>query len=71
MTQYCRYCSHMICGDVNWCEVEQRTYSNSTIKSPNHCKFFEFNPIDALMENEKGYIPKPRRSSNDDHIKLF
>ena len=65
MTQYCRYCSNMCCGDANWCEVKQSTYSDSTIKAPNHCKFFEFNPIDALGENNKGYIPKALKSREE------
>ena len=73
MTKYCRYCSNMCCGDVNWCGVKQRTYSDSAIKAPNHCKFFEFNPIDALGENNKGYIPKKQKTILNDkqQMKLF
>ena len=70
MTQYCRYCSYMCCGDANWCEVKQSTYSDSTIKVPNHCKFFEFNPIDALGENIKGYTPRKHKQKSEDKNQL-
>ena len=58
MIQYCRYCSHMICGDANYCSKKVRTYSTETIKRPNQCKDFELNPVDALGENPKGYKPR-------------
>ena len=48
MTQYCRYCSHMVCGDANYCEVKDRTYSDKYLKHTNTCMHFDFNPIDAL-----------------------
>ena len=59
VTQYCRYCNNMICGDANWCSIKKKTFSDEKIKSPNKCKDFNFNPIDALSENTKGYKERP------------
>ena len=61
MTQYCRYCSNMVCGDANYCAVKQRCYSDQHIKQANKCKDFEFNPIDALAENANGYRPRQKK----------
>ena len=58
MNQYCRYCSHMYCGNGNYCEVNECTFSDSVIKHTNKCRCFDFLPIDALRENEKGYRPR-------------
>lgn len=51
----------MVCGDANYCSVKQRCYSDEHIKRTNKCKDFEFNPIDALGENEKGYQPRQKK----------
>ena len=59
MTQYCRYCNNMCCGDANYCSPKNACFSDKEIKRPNKCKDFEFNPIDALFENEKGYKARP------------
>lgn len=58
MKQYCRYCVYMVCGDVNYCKVKKKTFAKRTIKSINHCKDFEFNPMDSLFENKNDYKPK-------------
>ncbi len=58
MTQYCRYCSHMVCGDANYCSKKEQCYSDEHIKRTNKCKDFDFNPIDALYENQEGYKPR-------------
>ena len=58
MVQYCRYCSHMYCGDSNYCEVNECCFSDSVIKHTNKCRCFDFLPIDALGENERGYMPR-------------
>lgn len=61
MTQYCRYCSHMYCGDFNYCEVRKACYSVDYIKRPNHCSQFELNPMDALAENPNEYRPRAKK----------
>lgn len=48
MTQYCRYCNNMVCGDANYCTVKEKTFSDSYLKHTNTCMHFEFNPLDAL-----------------------
>lgn len=66
MTQYCRYCTYMCCGDANYCSVRQKTYSDAHIKRPNKCRDFEFNPIDAIRMNRYGYRPrKPKQIESD------
>lgn len=57
MTQYCRYCSNMVCGDANYCSVKQTTFSDAYICHTNKCKDYEFNEIDALGT---GRTYKPR-----------
>ena len=43
----CVYCTHMTCGDVNYCDVHKHTYADSTIRGGNRCKDYEFNEINA------------------------
>ena len=57
MTQYCRYCAHMVSGDVNYCEVKNATFTDEQICRTNKCKDFLFNPIDVLTHE----IYKPRK----------
>ena len=72
MTQYCRYCGHLVCGDANYCTEQNRTMSDAVAKSPNRCHDFAFNPIDAFGENEKGYQPrKPKKKQCDGQMKLW
>ena len=59
--QYCRYCSHMICGDFNYCRVREKLYSDEHIKRTNKCKDFDLNSIDALQENAQGYVPRKKK----------
>ena len=64
MTQYCRYCTYMVCGDANYCSVRQKTYSDDHIKRTNRCRDFEFNPIDALGENPNEYRPRKHKEND-------
>lgn len=61
MTQYCRYCTNMVCGDANYCSVRKICFTDAKIKRTNKCKDFEFNPIDALGENADGYRPRQKK----------
>ena len=67
MTQYCRYCAHMICGDFNYCEVRKACYPEDYIKRPNHCSQWELNEIDALGENPNPYRPRERKAVPKGH----
>ena len=72
MIQYCRYCCHMVVGDANYCSKQERTMSDASAKSVNRCHDFEFNPIDAFGENEKGYQPRqPKKTQCDGQLSLF
>ena len=71
MTQYCRYCSFMVCGDANYCSVRETTYSDSYIKNPNRCKDFELNPVDALYENPDGYRPIKQKQEDGEQIEIL
>ncbi len=64
MTQYCRYCCYLVCGDANYCTKQKKIMSDATAKSPNRCHDFALNPIDAFGENEKGYQPRKPKKSN-------
>jgi len=44
----CRFCTFMTCGDANWCSELNECLSEGEIREENHCKQFEFNPIDAI-----------------------
>lgn len=59
MKQYCRYCVHLHTGNGIWCDEKQKELAESTAKSANNCKLFEFCEMDAFFETE-GY--KPRQS---------
>ena len=59
MIQYCKYCNNMVCGDANYCSLKQETYTDAMISRANKCKYFEFNPIDALTGKE--YTPRKQR----------
>lgn len=72
MTQYCRYCGFLVCGDANYCTKQERMIGDAIAKSPNRCHDFAFNPIDAFGENEKGYVQrKPRKVQCDGQMTLF
>ena len=71
MKQYCRYCAYCV-GEtdfvnVSWCDLKQKEMSSNSAKTENHCKDFEFNPIDAF--NLEGRY-KPQEKRRDNEIKL-
>ena len=57
MKQYCRYCNNLVTGNGTYCTAKKKTIADSTAKSVNHCKQFEFNEIDAFAETD-GYKPR-------------
>lgn len=64
MKQYCRYCNNLVTGNGTYCTTKNKEMSDSTAKSVNHCKEFEFNEIDAFGETN-GYKPKePKTTEN-------
>lgn len=68
MKQYCRYCIHLHAGNGIWCDEKKKEMSESTAKSVNNCKMFEFCEIDAFFETD-GYKPrqsKPRQPIIDE-----
>ena len=71
MIQYCRYCSHMVCGDANYCSIKKQFYSDKQICNANKCKQFDFNPIDALGINKNEYKPREKTTSNIEQINFF
>ena len=68
MKQYCRYCANMVCGDANWCDWYERTFSTNQIKRPNKCQGFVFNEIDALGENPHPYKPREKKTVCSEQI---
>ena len=64
MTKYCRYCDHMLCGrnqKFGLCRKKHEYKERDGLKHTNNCKDFQFNPVDALRENVKGYRPTGRK----------
>ena len=57
MKQYCRYCSNCCCGDICYCCVKKQTMSDEKAKRVNHCKDFEFNPLDVFGGFDKDGNP--------------
>lgn len=55
MKQYCRWCVYLITVNGIWCDKKEKCICESTAKSINHCKDFEYVPIDAFSLNEHGY----------------
>lgn len=62
MTQYCRYCAWFVCGNGEWCEKKRWEPTEKYAKSPNRCREFELNPIDAYGENAAGYRPREKQT---------
>lgn len=71
MKQYCRYCSHLVYGDVCFCQKKNWVKTESSCKQRNKCKDFEFNPIDALGENLNGYKPREEKQVEINGQTLF
>ncbi|MBE5852891.1 MAG: hypothetical protein E7299_08120 [Lachnospiraceae bacterium] len=75
MKQYCRYCCYLVVGDANYCTKQARTMSDASAKAVNRCSDFAFNPMDAFLENEKGYTPRkpkqPKKEQCDGQMSLF
>ena len=64
MKQYCRYCSYLVTGNGTYCTVKNKEMADSTAKSVNHCKEFDFNEMDAFFETD-GYKPrKPKQNKS-------
>ena len=58
MAQYCRYCSDLVVGDIAYCTTKKKEIPEHLAKTTNYCPHYDFNPIDAFGENEKGYQPR-------------
>lgn len=71
MAQYCRYCTYMTVGDVNYCSKKRFIFTDKEICRTNKCREFELNPIDALGVNKDGYKPRKRKiEDNSKQIKF-
>lgn len=44
----CRHCTHMTCGDANWCDAREVMFSDAAIGVRRKCEYWEWCPIDAL-----------------------
>lgn len=70
MAQYCRYCSHFVAGNGNYCEEYEWEPSDSYAKHTNHCAGFDLNPIDAYGENQNEYQPRKPKHNDGEQIKM-
>ncbi|MBO5069496.1 MAG: hypothetical protein J6C37_03945 [Roseburia sp.] len=74
MKQYCRYCSHCHYADAVYCDKKQKTMSDSSAKSANDCKDFDFCKIDVFYMGDMNKTYKPRETKKeecDGQIGLF
>lgn len=72
MKQYCRYCSFLVTGNGIYCTELGKEISETSAKSTNQCRSFDFLSIDAFGENEKGYVPRvPKKKQCDGQMELF
>lgn len=67
MKQYCRYCNNLVTGNGTYCTAKKKTMEDSTAKSVNHCKQFEFNEIDAFAETD-GYKPRKAKAMENSNF---
>ena len=62
--QYCRYCSHCVCGDVWFCDEHGSTLSEKRATEPNRCEDFDFCRF-AADRDGLVYRPRARRPRLD------
>jgi hypothetical protein len=55
----------MVVGDANYCSHYDITVGEWKLKHTNKCRHFEYNSIDALQENAKGYVPRKPVEKNE------
>lgn len=66
MKKYCRYCSHCHYSDGCYCEVKNKFVSESTAKTVNTCKDFEFCELDVFYFGDMTKTYKPRVKKVDE-----
>ena len=64
MKQYCRYCNNLVTGNGIYCTAKNKEMKESTAKTINHCKLFEFNEMDAFGETD-GYKPREKKKAEN------
>ena len=65
MKKYCRYCNNLTAGNGIYCSKRNLCLSETYAKATNTCSDFEFNPMDAFFENERGYKPRTEKPKPD------
>ena len=70
MAQYCRYCNNFVTGNGSYCELYEKEMTDDSAKHTNHCKWYEFNPMDAFGENMNGYKPRKQKRNDGQQIKM-
>lgn len=53
----CRYCSAMVCGDINYCEAKDISIGDSALAKVRNCQQWIGNPMAADTFEE--WKPKP------------
>ena len=66
----CIWCANMVCGDANWCEARECTYSDSYLSKKHDCKDFRDCGISALSLVERKE-QSPKQSPYDGMERLF
>lgn len=60
MTQYCRYCSFCIEGDVLFCTDHEEVLTDSQVRRVNHCNDFDLSPLGDIFTGRQ-YKPRKGR----------
>ena len=48
----CRWCAHMVYGDVPYCSIKEKVLAESTVRTYS-CKLYEYCHIDAITLTER------------------
>lgn len=69
MRQYCEYCAFLLTGNGIYCEAHNKELKESTTKTVNHCKDFEFLSASAY-DLDKTYKPRQKRKAPTNQITI-
>lgn len=67
ITQYCKYCSFCIYGDVPYCTDHEEVLSDVKIRQVNHCKDFDLSPL-GDVESGRPYTPRRGKPIKPDEV---
>ena len=67
ITQYCRYCSFCVYGDVAYCTDHDEVLTDKKIRMVNHCKDFDLSPLGDVITG-RPYTPRRGKPIQPDEV---